>query len=220
MEKMKLVLFLVLAALPLPLFAQAEADLWRCGFPRITPEERIAACTNALIVAGPEDPAPWFNRAFAHLALKDYRKAVLDFTAALRRNKDAKTHMLRGHAFSELGEYERALLDLEESLRLGPKNAEAHNSLAWVLATAGVPGFRDGKRAVELARKALNLGGWSDPGHLDTLAAAYAETGDFKEAVRWQEKALADKGFAEKNKDAADRLALYRARKPYRHVPG
>ncbi len=198
----------------------AEAQLWRCGLPRLEPDARIDACTAAMTVA-PEDAAPWHNRGVAYLQRKEYKAAIIDFTGALRRNKDAKTHVFRGVAFSELGEYERAMLDLEDGLRLAPKDAEAHNALAWLLATAGTPGFRDGKRAVDLARKANALSGWRDAAHLDTLAAAYAEAGDFAEAVRWQEKALADPAFkAAEHKDAQERLALYRARKAYRHTPG
>lgn len=202
-------------------FAQpAEAQLWRCGLPRLDPDARIDACTAAMTVA-PDDAAPWHNRGIAYLQRKEYKASVMDFTGALRRNKDAQTHVFRGIAFSELGEYERAMLDLEEALRMAPKNAEAHNALAWLLATAGTPGFRDGRRAVDLARKANTLSGWRDPSHLDTLAAAYAEAGDFAEAVRWQEKALADPAFkAAEHKDAQERLALYRARKAYRHAPG
>lgn len=204
-----------------PVAAQpAEAQLWRCGMPRLDADARIDACTAAMTVA-PEDAAPWHNRGIAYLHRKEYKAAIIDFTGALRRKKDALTHVFRGHAFSELGEYERALLDLEEAVQMAPKHAEAHNALAWILATAGTPGFRDGKRAVALARKACDLGGWADPAHLDTLAAAYAESGNFAEAVRWQEKALADPAFkAAEHKDALERLGLYKARKAYRHTPG
>ena len=198
----------------------AEAQLWRCGMRGISAEERVAACTAAMQVAK-DDPAPWHNRGIARLALKDYRNAVMDFTGSLRLKKEAQTHVFRGVSFSELGEYERALLDLEEALGMAPTSAEAHNALAWVLATAATPGFRDGKRAIELARKACVLGNWRDAAHIDTLAAAYAEAGDFAEAVRWQEKALADPAFAkgEELKEAQERLALYKARKAWRHTP-
>ena len=187
--------------------------------PRLAPEDRVAVCTRAMDAA-PEDAAPWHNRGVARLQLRQYKEAVMDFTAALRRDKSAQAHMFRGIAFSELGEYERALLDLEEAVRGGPRDAHAHNALAWTLATAGVPGFRDGKRALELALKACQLGGYRDPSHLDTLAAAYAEVGNFAEAVKWQEKALADPAFAaDEHKEARERLALYKARKPYRNIP-
>jgi tetratricopeptide (TPR) repeat protein len=218
---MKAWLFLVLGLFQVHLHAQpAEAQLWRCGMPRLSADERLDACTAAMTVA-PDDAAPWHNRGLAYLERKEYKAAVIDFTGALRRNKDAGTHVLRGHAFSELGEYERALLDLEEALRMAPKSAEAHNALAWLLATAGTPGFRDGKRALDLARKACALSGWANAAHLDTLAAAYAEAGDFAEAVRWQEKAVADPSFKGTDlKEAQARLALYKARKAYRHIPG
>jgi tetratricopeptide (TPR) repeat protein len=221
MEALKLFVFAFLSVLSFSLAAQpAEAQLWRCGLPRLEPDARIDACTAAMTVA-PDDAAPWHNRGIAYLQRREFKAAILDFTGALRRNKDAKTHVFRGVAFSELGEYERAMLDLEEGLRMAPKDAEAHNALAWLLATAGTPGFRDGRRAVDLAKKANGLSGWRDAAHLDTLAAAYAEAGDFAEAVRWQEKALADPAFkAAEHKDAQERLALYRARKAYRHVPG
>lgn len=207
---------------PLTVLAQVpEADLWKCGLPRLEPKERIAACTNGM-KAAPEDAAPWHNRAVAHMQLEQYREAVLDFTQALRRSPEAQTHVFRGHAFAELGEYERALLDLEQAVKMAPKDALAHNALAWILATAGTPGFRDGPRAVELAKKANQLSGWADPAHLDTLAAAYAEAGDFKQAVQWQEKALASPSAfkGEALKEAQERLSLYKAGKPYRRIPG
>ena len=217
---MKLLLIFIISISPLAVLAQpAEAQLWRCGMPRLEPQERIAACTAGLPSASPDDPAPFHNRGLAHLALKDYRSAILDFTAALRRKKDAQTQRFRGIAFAELGEYERALLDLEEALRTAPKDAEANNAVAWTLATAAVPGFRDGKRAVELAKKACELTHWREPSLLDTLAAAYAESGNFAEAVRWQEQALSFEGFGKLHPDAQERLALYRKKRPYRHAP-
>ena len=49
----------------------------------------------------------------------------------------------------------------------------------------------------------------------DTLAAAYAETGQFVEAVKWQKKAVASAAEESKQK-LTDRLKLYQANKPYR----
>ena len=41
------------------------------------------------------------------------------------------------------------------------------------------------------ATRACNLTQWRDPDCLDTLAAAYAETGAFDAAVEWQKEAIA-----------------------------
>src|SRR5262249_19208480 len=61
--------------------------------------------------------------------------------------------------------------------------------LAWLWAT-GPDGVRDGKRAVEAATRACELTDWKENEFLDTLAAAYAEVGDFDKAVEYQKKAV------------------------------
>jgi hypothetical protein len=65
----------------------------------------------------------------------------------------------------------------------------AHHGLAWNLAT-GPENLRDGKRAITHAKKACELTDYRNPGALETLAAAHAEAGNFKEAVRWQKEAI------------------------------
>ena len=60
----------------------------------------------------------------------------------------------------------------------------ARNNLAWLLATSSDASIRDGNRAIELAKQAVQLSGGKDADYLRTLAAAYAETGRFAEAAR------------------------------------
>jgi serine/threonine protein kinase len=64
------------------------------------------------------------------------------------------------------------------------------NAHAWRQATHPAAEVRDGPRAIENATKACELSDWKNPEHVDTLAAAYAEVGDFASAVEWQRKVL------------------------------
>jgi membrane associated rhomboid family serine protease len=72
----------------------------------------------------------------------------------------------------------------------GSGHPEALNGLAWLMATAPDAALRDGARAVELAMRACAATRWLDPGVIDTLAAAYAETDQWQKAEATEKLAL------------------------------
>ena len=148
---------------------------------------------------------------------QDYDEAIRLLSLYLKDNKVADAYTARGLAFYHKKEYDRAITDYSEAIRLNPNDALTFNNLAWVLATCPNDKVRDGKRAVEYATRACDLSNWNHFNNLDTLAAAYAECGDFKKAVRWQTKALTfgieDKEILEQ---AQQRLKLYEGGNPYR----
>lgn len=96
-----------------------------------------------------------------------------------------------------------------------PRAAENVNNLAWLLATCPDDSIRDGKRAVELAEKAYA----ASPGiaTADTLAAAYAEVGDFTKAIETQNKVIVlARRFGDPEEPHLVRLAEYEAGQPHR----
>jgi len=82
------------------------------------------------------------------------------------------------------GSFSEAVADLGRVLELEPDHIGANADLAWVLSTAPIAELRDGRRAIDLARKALAAAGDRDPRCLEILAAAHAEVGDFATAIR------------------------------------
>jgi Flp pilus assembly protein TadD len=88
---------------------------------------------------------------------------------------------------------------------------------AWVLATCPEAAVRNGSEAVALAVRAIQLPDGKDAGALDTLAAAYAETGRFAEAVSTARRALALVKPAEAEA-IKSRIALYEEGKPFRET--
>jgi len=164
-----------------------------------------------------ESKSPKFynNRGITFVEKGQYDEAISDFNKAIEINsKYDKAYNNRGITYRLKGQYDRAISDFNKAIEINPTDAQAYNNLAWLLATAGVPGFRNGEKAVVLARKACELSQWKNPGYLDTLAASYARVGDFRSATQWQEKAL--QLFDESKKtEAQRRLSFYREHRPW-----
>ncbi|MCB1076556.1 MAG: tetratricopeptide repeat protein [Verrucomicrobiae bacterium] len=128
--------------------------------------------------------------------------------------------VMRSNALQALDRPEESLTALNDAVKLDPENAGAQNNLAWLLATSTVDKMRDAKLAIEHARKACELTNWKEAGTIDTLAAAYAESGNYKEAERWQREAIAKAAPDEKSDPGfEERRTLYEQGKPYREDP-
>jgi len=83
------------------------------------------------------------------------------------------------------GHHHDAIEALEKVVEADSSDYTSINNLAWVLATSPIDSLRDGRRAVELAEKAGELTRHKRAFALSTLAAAYAEVGDFERAREW-----------------------------------
>ncbi len=178
-------------------------------------EQKAIRDYSAAIRLEPYFADAYANRGTAYENLSQYEQAIKDYGEAIRlAPKVAVNHANRASSYGKLGRYQQAINDYEEAVRLDPRDEETLDAFAWLLATAANPSVRDGKRAIGLAREACQLTQWKDANLIDTLAAAYARSGDFTNAVKWQMKALEDPDFR-KAREARERLALYRAGKAY-----
>jgi Flp pilus assembly protein TadD len=197
----------------------AESRLWLAWvFLRTGEWDRAIEGFTECVRLSPRFAAAFKGRGQAHYHKNNLGRALADLDEALRLEpNDAEAYVCRVYALAVKEEYGRAVRDCEAALGLDPKNAVAHNNLAWLLATCPKDEVRDGARAVEEARVACELTGWKESYALGTLAAAYAEAGDFAEAVRLHKEALGMPDYARQFGDKVyQRLKLYEEGKPYR----
>jgi hypothetical protein len=133
-------------------------------------------------------------------------EAIAHYREALRINPDyPQAHTNLGLALIQQGQIEEAIVHAQKALEILPDDVNYQNNLALLLAAAPQPSLRNGARALELARKANLASGGNDPAILRTLALAYAETGEFSEAVQTARKAL-DLAVARSNTGLAEVL--------------
>jgi tetratricopeptide (TPR) repeat protein len=127
-------------------------------------------------------------------------------------------------AYRSAGDVAKAISLLEETLKLQkvkigrahPDTLQSTRNLAWILATCRDDRFRDGRRAVELAHEASEAVVYKDASIVRTLAAAYAETGEWEEAIKCSKKALELADISLKDQLQKE-LASYEAKQPWRN---
>ncbi len=149
---------------------------------------------------------------------RKYELAATDARASVQPDPPPPEHELFGWEWMDRKDYRRALDWFEAQIREYPDWRLAQERRAWILATAPDARLRNGKAAVESATRACELDDCeADVEMMMTVAAAYAESGDFATAVKWQIKAVAVAKAARRNFGfAKDRLADYQVGKPYR----
>jgi tetratricopeptide (TPR) repeat protein len=167
----------------------------------------------------PKDVNALTNRGFALYLKKEYEKAIGDFDEAIRIDpKYAYAIGNKACALVKLKKYGESVQSFETAIQLNPVDW-MYRDYAHLLASCPDSIYRNGKKAVELAKKAIELRrfGANSWEYQAALAAAYAETGEFEQAEAAQRKALEDKFLdAEDRANMEKRLELYRQKKPYR----
>jgi Flp pilus assembly protein TadD len=106
------------------------------------------------------------------------------------RDSDADCHTTLAIALEEKGNPAEAIQHYQKALELSPQSIPTLTNLAWLLATSQDGSLRNGPKAVELARQADRLTGGANTLVLRTLAAAYAENGEFANAIRTGRSAM------------------------------
>jgi spermidine synthase len=162
---------------------------------------------------------------YALLVQGQSEEAISHYAQAVELSpQSARFHNDLGVAHVVLGQIEAATHHFGEASRLRPTWAAPLAAMAWTLATYPNPDVVAGEQAVELARRAKELTSGKHPVILDTLAAAYARAGRYKDAIRAAEDARTAALTAGDRPLAGaieERLALYRAHQPFfeRHTP-
>lgn len=100
-------------------------------------------------------------------------------------------HLNLARALAGLGQLEEAVQHYRDALRVSPDWPPALSDLALLLATASDPRLAQPDEAVRLGERAVALTRRQNIEALDALAAAYAATQRFDEAVEAEEAAIA-----------------------------
>lgn len=150
------------------------------------------------------DPSNWQAlrlRGDAYLSISEHAEAIEDYRAALKQ------------PLSEASEDDAGPTDMTKVSRSG-----LANNLSWVLATSPNEKVRDGEDALKYGIEASELTDYKEPHILSTLAAAYAESGDFEKAIEWAKKAveLGESKNHEQLEQLQNELKSYEEGKPWR----
>lgn len=173
-----------------------------------------------ILETAPDDALAHAHLAIAHSRLGDVAEAEHHFRRAMElapRLAEAR-HGL-AVLLQQRGEHAAAAALYREALAIVPDDVSALNNLALLLAASPEDSVRDGPAARALAERAARQTSYRDPRVLNTLAAAFAECGDFEAAAALARRAAALARAVQAHDLAAaceERAATYGTRRPWR----
>ncbi|HEY1784141.1 MAG TPA: hypothetical protein VGG30_01285, partial [Pirellulales bacterium] len=217
-------------------FKQAEADfnayIWHFPLSAEAVTQRGAArlrqsrlkeaeqdCTVVIHMQG--EPEGYINRANVRLALGKGEGALADCNTALELDAVSFYGFLnRGTSQRLLGHFDQALADYDLARRIDDGSFALNRNEALLRAACPAEQFRDGEKAMQLAKKACEATNYRDSWSLSSLAAAAAERGDWDAAVKWETEAIAHDKLTRNLPEHNRRLSAYRNRQAWRLTIG
>jgi protein O-mannosyl-transferase len=174
----------------------------------------------AAVKLRPDNGPAHDNLAKAFLQKGQVADAMVHYRKLLEiQPESVEARNILGTVLIQQGRVREALERWQETLAIEPDNGNAKSNLAWVLATSPEGSLRDGARAVDLSEQALRLSGGKNPIIFRTLAAAYAESGRFREAIETAQRGLElanSQGNAGLATELQSTIVLYQAGRPLR----
>jgi tetratricopeptide (TPR) repeat protein len=159
------------------------------------------------------------NLGSALQALGDQDGAMRHYRSAIELDPDYPQARGRlAFALAQQGKIREALDHFREAIRLDPDWVAPRFGAAWALATDSDSTIRDPAEALRLAKSAAEMSDRRDATVLDALAAAYAATGDFDQAVSVGEEAYwlaIAKGQESLARTIESHMRLYRRGEPF-----
>jgi tetratricopeptide (TPR) repeat protein len=168
----------------------------------------------------PDFPDAHYNLGVALLQKEDLDGAIAEWRTTLSIHPyDAGAHTSLGNALVQKGLLREAADHYEKALQSEPDSILPLNNLAWVMSTGPDDSLRNNEMAVQLATKANQLSKENNPVFIRTLAAAYAQAGQFEKAIEIARRA-AEQANAQGVHDLAvqiqEEVDLYQRRTPLR----
>jgi tetratricopeptide (TPR) repeat protein len=203
-----------------PDFAKAHYNLG-IAFVQLGRVSEAIAHYNEALEINPNYAEAEYNLGIALLQIGRLNEAVSHYNKALAINPNyVEAHNNLGTALLQLGRVSEALAHFQKAMEINPLNVEAQNNMALVLATFPETRVRNGTKAVELAERADHLSGNANASISATLAAAYAEAGQFPNAITTARRALqlaTDQGNTALADAIRAQIRLYQSGFPYRY---
>ena len=176
----------------------------------------------AAIEGDPSNPVNYYNRGVIYATGGRIEEALAEYESAERADPTYRPiYRARSRVYLLLNQPGNALGDLNKAIELNAKDIESKAARAWILSTSDSDTLRNGEQAIQDARDVIDV--YDNPDIRDTLAAAYAETGNFERAIEEIGRArdmLIDDGQTTQVIELDARLALYKKGLPYRENSG
>jgi protein O-mannosyl-transferase len=168
----------------------------------------------------PDNSPAHENLAKALLQKGKVADALIHYRKLLELQPDnIEVHNIVGTVLIQRGRTREAVEEWQKVLAIQSDNGNAMSNLAWVFATSPDDSLRDGARAVQLASEALRISGYRIPIIFRTLAAAYAETGEFSKAIQAAQQGVElanTQGNSGLATELQGNIALYQEQRPLR----